>query len=297
MKSGAVAAAAMLVIAVASGCRDQGANGPSAGCGGGTTTQTITVDGRQRTYLLTLPITAATTPAPIVFDFPGLGESAKEEAAYSHLGEQAAARGWIGVTPQASGAAWTIPPLPGPNDVNFFSAMVADIVASHCGDVTRVFAAGISNGASFAGALACSSGVRLAGVGMVAGINAYAQCKTQPPLRVIGFNGTADPIVPFNGGTIFGGADQQGGGIVPPAMTALAGWGERNHCSGSPTTTDIASDVELMSIDGCQAATRLYVLVGGGHTWPGAAPVAEKALGPTNSHVSATQLILDFIAG
>src|SRR6266480_2368324 len=131
---------------------------------------------------------------------------------------------------------------------------------------------------------------------MVAGINGYAQCTSQPPARVIAFNGTADGIVPYNGGSVFGGSDQKGGGIVPAAMDALRGWGSRNQCFGSPVTTGVASDVQLAAFAQCKAATELYTLVGGGHTWPGAAPVAEKVLGPTNSSVSATQLMLDFFA-
>src|SRR5262249_4340328 len=106
----------------------------------------------------------------------------------------------------------------------------------------------------------------------------------------------ADPIIPYNGGRIFGGSDQQGGGIVPPADQALRGWGSRNECFGSPVTTNVASDVQLSAFAGCKTPTELYTLVGGGHTWPGATPVAGKLLGPTNTSVSATQLILDFFA-
>lgn len=263
----------------------------------GTTTQTLNVDGRDRTYLLSLPQGNQLTPLPVVFDFPGLGETAKQEAAYSHLAEQAAARGWIGVTPQAANGLWTLPPLPGPNDVHFFSAMVNDLEDHLCVSAAQIFVAGISNGASFSGALACQPDVHVGGVAMVAGINGYAICTSQPSVNVIGFNGTADGIVPYNGGNVFGGSDQTGGGIVPPATEALKSWGSRNQCFGSTVTTDVAADAQLTTFSGkCLAATELYTLVGGGHTWPGAAPVADKLLGPTNSNVNATRLILDFFA-
>lgn len=305
MKAAALAVAA-LVLGVSLGACGRGSAGQAlsgTGCGegqvmqAGTTTQTLTVDGRDRTYLLTLPAGNQLNPLPVVFDFPGLGESAKEEAHYSRLSEMAAARGWIGVTPQASGALWTIPPLPGPNDVNFVAAVIHDLESHLCVSSAQIYVAGISNGAAFAGALACRPDLFIQGVAMVAGINAYAQCSSGQPLRVIGFNGTADPIIPYDGGRIFGGSDQQGGGIVPPATDAFRGWGSRNQCFGSPVTTDVASDVRLMTFSGkCQAATELYTLEGGGHTWPGAAPVANKVLGPTNASVSASSLILDFFA-
>jgi len=261
----------------------------------GTVTDQITVDGKQRTYMLTSPGGSSTSLRSIVFDFPGLGESAKEEAAYSHLAEQAAARGFIGVTAQAEHNIWTIPPLPGPNDVDYFKAVVDDVRAHYCADATA-YVAGISNGAAFAGALACQTGVFIRGVAMIAGINAYAQCHNGP-LRVIGFNGTADPIVPYNGGNIFGGPDQHGGGIVPSADQAFRGWGSRNECFGSPVATTVTADVQLTTFSQqCSAPTELYTLVGGGHTWPGATPVAGKLLGPTNESISATKLILDFFA-
>ena len=304
MKGAAPAVVAVMLIVAAGACgqsagRTDLQKGPPCSLGtvlqSGTVTNQITVDGRQRTYTLTSPGGDTGLLRGVVFDFPGLGESAKEEAAYSHLAQEAAARGFFGVTAQAANNIWTIPPLPGPNDFHYFQAVLADIEAQYCVSPAAIFVAGISNGAAFAGALACQPGVFVRGVAMVAGINAYAQCQNDP-VRVIGFNGTADPIIPYNGGKIFGGADQQGGGIVPPADQAFRGWGSRNLCFGSPTTTDVASDVQLSTFAQCSAKTELYTLVGGGHTWPGAAPVAGKLLGPTNTSVSATQLILDFFA-
>ncbi len=303
MKAAALALVASTTLVLAVGCGRPASNtdlqqGPPCSLGtvlkAGTVTNQITVDGRQRTYMLTSPGGSSTSLRSIVFDFPGLGESAREEASYSHLAEQAAARGFIGVTAQAEHDIWTIPPLPGPNDVHYFQAVVDDIQAHYCAGAAYV--AGISNGAAFAGALACQSGLFIHGVAMVAGINAYAQCHNGP-LRVIGFNGTADPIVPYNGGSIFGGSDQQGGGIVPSADQALRGWGSRNECFGSPVATTVAADVKLTTFSQqCSVPTELYTLVGGGHTWPGAAPVADKLLGPTNQNVSATKVILDFFA-
>ena len=305
MKAPALALVAVTTLALAAGCGRSASNtdlqqGPPCSEGtylrSGTVTNQITVDGRQRSYMLTSPGGSTTLLRPVVFDFPGLGESAREEAAYSHLADQAAARGFIGVTAQALNDIWTIPPLPGPNDVHYFQAVLDDVEAHYCVSPAQVYVAGISNGAAFAGALACRDGLFIAGVAMVAGINAYAQCHNGP-VRVIGFNGTADPIVPYNGGKIFGGSDQQGGGVVPSADQAFRGWGSRNECFGSPTAKSVAADVELTTFSQqCSAPTELYTLVGGGHTWPGATPVADKLLGPTNETVSATKLILDFFA-
>ena len=301
MKLGAIAAVATMVLALA-GCGRPGGTPAAGTCasGGaltaGTSTETLTVDGRQRTYLLTTPSVSAGSLVPVVFDFPGLGERAQEQESYSHLGARAAARGWLGVTPQESGALWTIPPLPGPDDVSFFRAMVTDVEQRFCADAGHVYAAGISNGAAFTGVLACKATSLLAGIAMVEGLNAYASCAQAGPLPVAGFNGTADPIVPYGGGDIFGGANQQGGGIVPPAPKAFEQWSQRNQCAGPVAATSVAADVRLDSYSGCKAATELYTLDGGGHAWAGAMPVAQKALGPTIQDFDATQAILDFFA-
>lgn len=292
---------------------------PSSGCGNSesrtassTANVTTSFGGLQRSYLLTLPAVTSTPSSPdavpLVLDFPGLGETDVEEALYSRLGLTAATEdGWIGITPEASGSVpqWTISPLPGPDDVGFIASIIASVESHYCVNTARVYAAGISNGAAFAGEIACDpqSRVQLAAVALVDGINTDASCATKPPLPMVAFNGALDPIVPFCGGALFGGANPPislpatcgpATGFVPPAPTSYGAWAQRNGCIGSPTTAAVTSTVDLLSYSGSCAATELYVIEDGGHTWAGGSPALKSVLGPTDDSVSATALILQF---
>ena len=107
MRAAGLALVALVLASMTGACDRAASNtdlqqGPPCSLGStlraGTVTNQITVDGRQRTYMLTSPGGNTGLLRGIVFDFPGLGESAKEEAAYSHLAQEAAARGFFGVT-------------------------------------------------------------------------------------------------------------------------------------------------------------------------------------------------------
>ena len=76
-----------------------------------------------------------------------------------------------------------------------------------CIDPVRVFATGISNGAMFSTVLACALPGRFAAIAPVSGVNATAACRAGTPrVSVLAFHGTADPIVPYQGGDYFSGA-------------------------------------------------------------------------------------------
>jgi polyhydroxybutyrate depolymerase len=271
---------------------------PTSGCRlpatVGTTTKTITVKGVPRTYLLSVPpgYTGA-APVPVVFDFHGLGSNAVEQDLYSRMSVQAGARGWIVVTPQGqtvgSTTLWQLATTSA--DVDFVAALVTGVSSTLCVDSNRIFAAGISNGAGFSGTLACALPGRFAAIAPVAGLNLSKPCSaTTPHASVIAFHGTADPIVPYDGGLVFGALPV---GSVPDAFSS---WAAFDGCNAKHTVTKIASDVKRMDAKKCPTgiAVELYTVAGGGHTWPGA-PV-DIPYGATTQSIDATTLILDFFA-
>jgi polyhydroxybutyrate depolymerase len=70
-----------------------------------------------------------------------------------------------------------------------------------------------------------------------------------------------------------------------------------NGCQPEPTVTPIGADVRQLAY-ACPAdeTVELYVVDGGGHTWPGSEANARVAAiaGPTTTTIDATDLILDF---
>ncbi|GAA4569693.1 alpha/beta hydrolase family esterase [Planotetraspora kaengkrachanensis] len=282
---------------------------PSTGCGqpvptGGRTQ--VTVDGRRLDYLLSMPAGFTnTTPAPVVLDFHGLGSNAAQENAYTRLSIAGPNLGYVVVTPEtASGlAGWIIPGFggvrPGDQDVEVkaAAALLDHLEATLCVDRTREFAAGMSNGAGMAAALVCGLNGRLAAVAPVSGITIAKPCARPTPTTIITFHGTADRVVPFEGGQV--GLPGRIGGVEVPAWlrearlpsfeTTVDRWAESMDC-GPGTRSEPAGDVVLRTFRCAGGSTvEAYVVEGGGHTWPGGIPLAR--LGKT-ARLDATGLIL-----
>lgn len=288
---------------------------PSAGCGTpampGTSDETLDVDGTTRSYVLTVPPTyAPDQPAPLVFDFHGLGADGPTQSRYSRLDAVAAPLGYVVVTPTGSGEGrgryWILPDMPGGKDVAYFDALRERIETTLCIDERRVYAAGISNGAAFASGLACD-GTR--GFAAIASVSGLSPCESGAPVPLIAFHGTADPVYPYDGGTL--GSDNPDrrrlrrgddpaaslpgvlqGLRLPGADDAVATWAAKNGCDPNPAPQVVGSDVERRTYANCNADAVFYRIVGGGHTWPGAS--VDVPLGPTTHTIDATELIVEF---
>jgi polyhydroxybutyrate depolymerase len=294
-----------MVVAVPTGAA---AAAPRADCDRpatpGTTVQELTVDGEGRQYRLAIP---ATTPpskgAPLLFNLHGLGSNMEQQASYSRLDEAAGARGYVVMTPQGRGGVfprWSIPPLPDEEaDVAFVRKMLQTTERTLCIDKDRVYVAGISNGAMFAAVIACALPGRIAAIAPVAGVNGASPCQAgTPPVSVLAFHGTADPIAPYAGGAYFSGPE-------PTRETALqardveatmARWARFDGCRARADESWLADDVQRLTYRGCprKGTVELVRVVGGGHTWPGAIPVFAPRLGATTTSIDANSLMLDF---
>lgn len=251
------------------------------------------MDGGARSYRVYVPSSASPqVPAPIVYNFHGLGSNALEQELYSGLVPLAETEGFVLVSPEGAGLVkgWRLPGLPGEDperDLRFFDALHAHLLQSLCLDEGRVYAAGMSNGAFFASALACRRWRVVAAIAPVAGVFHPGE-GCEGPVPVLAFHGTQDTIVPYGPGLIFN--------IIPyeGAEAYVERWAHTNGCQGSPRQERLGQEVVRLSYEGCKAATGLIVVEGGGHTWPGAVDVPR--LGHTTHEVSAARLMWDFFA-
>jgi polyhydroxybutyrate depolymerase len=258
---------------------------------------TLTYGGLKRTYLLSVPKGGG--PHPVLLDLHGLGSNAAEQSAYSRLAETGTRRGYIVATPQVAPGrySWTLPALGGPDDTGFLGALLDHLEQGLCVNTRREFATGMSAGAGMSTALVCGLKGRLAAVAPVAGINIVQPCPQARPTTIITFHGTADSVVPYQGGHPLQNAGEQArrlGALVTlkPVEQAVAGWAGVLGCTGR-TTTSPTPHVRLRTWKSCRAGARLalYTVKGGGHTWPGSIDVPR--LGSTTHEVDATRLILD----
>lgn len=117
----------------------------------------------------------------------------------------------------------------------------------------------------------------------------------------IQINGTADPVVPFdgNGESIVTGPDSWQWMLNTAIAEAFAAGAARRGCTTEPTVTTIGEDVVGYRYSGCDGNVDMlrYEVIGGGHTWPGAADDPGRSqMGHTTSDISAASVIWEFLS-
>ena len=237
------------------------------------------------------------TPAPLVLGFHGLGSNALEQEYYTNLRPQADLHGFVLVSPNAVGtpAHWNYLGRLAPNtpdDYRFVNDLIDHLQGELCIDATRVYATGMSDGGTMAAILGCKLNGRIAAIAPVAGAPYLdLSCYSAGSVPLITFHGTADQFWPFDGGTGLLGLPTE------PVEKDMHDWAVHNSCDLTLQNQTIASDVTLETYTNCNANAdvELYVIEGGGHTFPGA-PFDIPSFGPTSRSIDAAQLIWEFFA-
>lgn len=271
----------------------------SEGCGDrgpapGSSDRRLVTAGTEREYRRHVPAGYdPATPAPLVVDLHGLTMSASLEAALTGMEALADEEGFLVVTPQGLGDIpfWNyVSAGIADDDVSFLGALVAQVGADLCVDTSRVYATGISNGGLMSSALACRLPQVFAAVAPVAGVTFLDGCEDGPPVPYQATYGTADDVLPYGGGlgaqlqgflsanplgaSAASAGDQQdqiSAIAFPPVDDTLARWAARNGCADDPVEERVSPEVVRRSWPGCddEAEVVLYLVEGGGHTWPG----------------------------
>ncbi|MGH7925041.1 MAG: extracellular catalytic domain type 1 short-chain-length polyhydroxyalkanoate depolymerase [Candidatus Binatus sp.] len=266
----------------------------------------IDVNGVARSYLLYVPPGQSGKHLPAFILMHGSGSSNERQESYSNFDAFADAHGLVVMYPQGIDKHWNDGRVIGhesmADDIGFIKAMLAEVTKQGLIDPKRVYAAGISNGGFMAQHMACVMPDALAGIAVVAATQPVdAACPSPRPMPVIFFHGTADKLVPFNGGLI---APQFGNrGSAMSNADAVAIWQKRNGCGAAQMTQLPAKDatdpltitVETYS---CPAGRGLenVIVQGGGHTWPGAHQgwLITKILGPVTDNIDANAAMWAF---
>lgn len=272
---------------------------------------TLVVDGKTRSYAIHVPDRAPPLGGfPVILAFHGGGMQGQGMRRLTHLDSQADARGVIIVYPDGLDRHWNDgrSTIRNPHDdVGFVSALLDRIGRDYRIDAGRVYATGISNGALFAQRLGCDLSQRIAAIAPVAGSipsDIADRCRLGRPLAVLEIGGTADPIMPFQGGPVatMGGAGE--GGQVLSLADTVALWARRNRCGLQDRPARLPPVAPLdrtrilrMTYQNCPAAGRVQVLTvaGGGHSWPGGMQFSlPRVIGLTSRQIDASSAIVDF---
>lgn len=262
--------------------------------------------GRQRRYLVHWP--PAVDPAaalPVVLALHGGAGWAEIQREQSRMNEVADRHGFLVVYPDGTGRTrmktWNAGTCCGyaveaqVDDVGFIAALLDDLAVLHAVDPARVYACGMSNGGMLCYRLACELSERVAAVGVVAGDMGVDGPRPSRPVPVIHFHGLLDENARFHGGI---GSNQVLSVPHRSIPDTIAWWVRANRCAPEPRIRrepdcEVHTYEPAAGSDG--APVMLYVLPGGGHTWPGGVDVTRRFnTGPLIPSVDASELMWEF---
>jgi len=230
--------------------------------------------GQRRTYYLHTPSTAtATRPLPLVIALHGSGMQGKEMAEDTALSKLADQEGFIAVYPDGVKQKWNVSGRATEDNVQFVHALIGQMQQIRAIDPQRIYVVGLSNGGILAQKLACQAPEQIAAIATVAAslpTQFSKQCQTKQPVSLLMINGTADSVVPWQGGaapTVRVGHNLS----IPPIPDVVSFWQQHNAC---PTATKIKSSSDLVDVTdypSCQANSELMLvtLKGADHVWAG----------------------------
>jgi polyhydroxybutyrate depolymerase len=290
------------------------------GCAAGRSAElTLQVDGQRRSYVQHLgPQSAKLRPLLLVFHGGGgNGTRAQQAFGYDAIADR---NNLVVAYPSAIDQHWN----DGRNstlfaehdktvdDVAFITALVAELQAKHNTDPKRVYAVGMSNGGMFVQRLAIETpGLFTAVASIIASIPEPLDQNFAPKSSpsVLFMNGTADPIVPY-----------EGGGIALKSLTKPGALPDRGRVQGTPESvqawvkhlglrkpTSVKKLPDLNPDDqstvkktvwGKAAGPQvvLYTVKGGGHTLPGGNSfLPARIVGSTNGDIQAAEEIWAFL--
>jgi polyhydroxybutyrate depolymerase len=184
------------------------------------------------------------------------------------------------------------------DDVGFTRALLDDLAKVANVDAKRVYATGISNGGIMCYRLAAELSDRIAAIAPVSGTMGTKTCDPKRPVSVMHFHGTDDKFLPFKGGI----GDKSLARIVFVSVDeTIRAWVKADGCPEKPVVTDMPKK----SDDGTSVQRKtygpgkngaevvLFVINGGGHTWPGRDPKVQF-LGKSTKNISANDLMWEF---
>ncbi|MGH8443746.1 MAG: alpha/beta hydrolase family esterase [Solimonas sp.] len=260
----------------------------------------FTHDGVARRFVVIRPEPAYSN-APVLLMLHGNGGTPENQGNLSEAADLVAARGvWV-VLPEGIDGNWNGDPAnsTGVDDVGFITDTIGILTGTFETDPARTWISGLSMGAFMAERYACERSDLVAASALISGTltgGLSRACTPAAPRPILFMDGTADPIVPYNGGRI---------GVLS-APDAFNFWLTLHNCDAGatstvalPDTTNDGTTVSLTSNNGCGSGkqVRLYTIDQGGHAWPGGwqyLPV--PVIGRTSTDIDATTEIWNFVS-
>jgi polyhydroxybutyrate depolymerase len=260
--------------------------------------ETLEFGGLSRTYAVHVP---PGHPTGLVLNLHGATSNGSQQERLTNFDAVADADGFVVAYPDGINRSWAAGPgKPDVDDVGFLTALADKLRTQYGIDPGHVFAMGMSNGGFMSNRLACDRADLFAAIAPVSGtLRTSVACNPSRPVAVLEVHGTADPIVPFGGGSMVG---RGGSSDVVAAPAMVQRWRTADGCSGEPGEDTLPGGgdgtvVHRFTSAACAAGTAVvfYQVDGGGHTWPDGPQYLPKAMiGPTTHAFNASEAIGEF---
>ena len=267
-------------------------------------TRSVEVGGKPRPYLLHVPPSYdPEKPTPVVLALHPFATNGPIMAALSGLSRKADREGFLVAYPNGTGRGpllrWNVGlrPEDDADDVGYIAAVLDDLAAVAHVDPKRVYATGFSNGGMMCYRLASELSDRIAAIAPVAGTMIGPEIRASRPVSVLHFHGTKDTFVSYTGRVW----REPGSARPRGAEEAVRAWARHDGCPEEPVRAEVAREADDGLIikrvaygpgrEGTEVV--LYVIEGGGHTWPGREPIGGF-LGKVAIDLKANDLIWEF---
>jgi polyhydroxybutyrate depolymerase len=261
---------------------------------------TMEFGGRTRRYILHIPPGHdSSKPAPLVMVLHGATQSPESAERMSRMSELADKNDFIAVYPSGTGpdadarvptwnagACCAYAMQNNVDDVGFLRALIDQLQRDDNIDPKRIYVTGISNGAMLSYRLACELSTKIAAIAPVEGAQ-DVECTPADRVSLLVFHGTADHLVPFDGGST---PFQMGSKRKDNSVAgAISFWVKKDGCSPTSEHSETA-EAHTDIYSGCHdgTAVALYAIQGGHHMWPG--------LRISGNHVPASDIMWQFFA-
>jgi len=278
--------------------------------------ESIVVNGVTRTFSAVL---APGRPAPLVIVLHGNSQTSADMVTRTSWPALARREQFSVVFPDGLNRAWAdlrpsdrragrIPPE-GTDDVGFIARLIEKYVADGVADQRRIYVTGLSNGGAMTMTLVCNRAdlfAAAASVIMNLTDESAQACHPSRPVPMLMMNGTADPLVPYEGGR--GTSRFSVDGYWSAEETQLF-WRRINGCEAGD-----ANSVELQDRDTNDQSTVtlvssrcppghdvvLYRINGGGHRMPSSfsdtrfVRLVNFMFGPQNHDIDGAEAIWGF---
>jgi polyhydroxybutyrate depolymerase len=267
--------------------------------------ENIIVDGLKREFITYVPAGGGNGQAmPVIISLHGRLGTAERQMKFADFRPIADREKVIIVCPQGIDRSWndgrgTPAHNKGINDVKFISELISYVLKTYNADPSRVYITGMSNGGFMTSRLACEVPGQIAAIAVVAAsMDRDENYSPQKPMPAMYIQGTADPLVPFAGGSMKRGA----GGSIYGHEEVLKKWAVADGCNDKANITNLPVVVN----DGTSITGEIhdgpngikvigYTVNDGGHTWPGGTQYLPKAIiGPLSHNMNACDVIWDF---